>query len=129
VSALEQPPIGVLVADDHGVVRRAIRLLLEAQDDIEVVGEAADVASTVAAARALRPDVALCDLMMPDGSILTELQSVLDAGSAVVVLTMTSDPAFAREALRGGASAYVLKDAAPDEIVAAVRAARPLAPA
>jgi len=67
--------------------------------------------------------------MMPDGSILTELQSVLDAGSAVVVLTMTSDPAFAREALRGGASAYVLKDAAPDEIVAAVRAARPLAPA
>lgn len=122
-------PIRVLVAEDHAVVRRALRLLLDGADDIEVVGESVDVASTLDADRTLHPDVVVCDLMMPDGTMLPELHRLIMGGSAVVVLTMASDPAFEREALRQGASRFLLKDASPEELVAAVRAARPRAPA
>jgi len=121
-------PIRVLVAEDHAVVRRALRLLLDGADDIEVVGESVDVASTLEAGRTVHPDVVVCDLMMPDGTMLTELHRLVMGGSAVVVLTMASDPAFEREALRMGASSFLLKDAPPEELVGAVRAARPRTP-
>jgi two-component system response regulator NreC len=116
-------PIGVLLADDHPVVRRALRLLLAAHDDIEIVGESADVIATLSAADRLHPTVAVCDLTMPGGSTLREIPKLVAAGCAVVVLTMQSDPAFAREALRAGASAFVLKDVAAEQLVTAVRAA------
>lgn len=119
---VSEPPIRVLVADDHAVVRRALRLLLADHDDIDVVCESADVAGTVLAAERFHPTVAVCDLTMPGGDTLQEIPTIVDAGCAVVVLTMQSDPAFARAALRAGASAYVLKDAAPEELVTAVRA-------
>lgn len=122
-------PIRVLVAEDHAVVRQAVRLLLDGAGDIEVVGESVDVASTLDAGRALHPDVVVCDLMMPDGTMLSELRRLIMGGSAVVVLTMAADPAFEREALRLGASRFLLKDAPPEELVAAVRATRPMTPA
>jgi two-component system response regulator NreC len=125
-----QPPrTRVLVADDHAVVRRALRLLLDAQDDLEVVGEAWDIAGTVEAGLTLHPDVAVCDLMMPGGTMLADIHNLVEAGCGVVVLTMEDDPAFARVAMREGASAFMLKDVAADDLVAAVRAAKPMVPA
>lgn len=107
------------------MVRRALRLLLEAQDDFEVVGESMNVAGTLDAVDRLRPDVVVCDLMMPDGTMLPQLDRLADAGCAIVVLTMVADPGYERATLRAGASAFLLKDATPDELIAAIRDARP----
>jgi two-component system response regulator NreC len=113
----------VVIADDHAVVRSGLRSLLEAESDLEVTGEAADVRSTMAFVRAQQPGVLVLDLNMPGESCLEAIPDFLEASpdTAIVVLTMQSDPAFAREALRAGARAYVLKEAANSELVHAVR--------
>jgi two-component system response regulator NreC len=115
----------VAIADDHEVVRAGLRTLIENEPDLEVVAEAADVRSTLAHVRARQPDVLVLDLNMPDGPSLPAIPELLEAspGTAIVVLTMQSDPAFAREALRAGARGYVLKEAANADLVKAVRAA------
>ena len=115
----------VVIADDHEVVRSGLRTLLEKEADLEVTGEAGDVRSTLAHVRAKQPDVLVLDLNMPDGPSLPAIPELLEAspGTAIVVLTMQSEPAFAREALRAGARGYVLKEAASAELVKAVRAA------
>jgi two-component system, NarL family, response regulator NreC len=115
----------IVIADDHAVVRSGLRLLLDAQEGFEVVAEAGDVTAAMHYVRAHRPAVLVLDLNMPGEPSLAAIPRFLEEspGTRVVVLTMQADPAFAREALRGGASGYVLKEAADEELVEAVRAA------
>jgi two-component system response regulator NreC len=115
----------IVLADDHVVVRRGLRLVLEAQGDLEVVAEAGDVADAMHKVRAHRPRILVLDLNMPGEPSLPAIPQFLEDSpdTAIVVLTMQEAPAFAREALRSGALAYVLKEAADDELVEAVRAA------
>lgn len=118
-------PIRVVIADDHAVVRTGLRMVLDAEPDIEVVAEAGDVETAGRAARAHRPDVLVLDLNMPGEPSLQAIPRFVQElpETAVVVLTMQQDPAFAREALRNGARGYVLKEAADAELVQAVRLA------
>jgi two-component system, NarL family, response regulator NreC len=115
----------IVIADDHRVVRSGLRMVLDREEDFEVVAEAGDVADARRYVRAHRPDVLILDLNMPGDPSLPAVPLVLEDSPAtrVVVLTMQEDPAFAREALQAGASAYVLKEAADDELVQAVRVA------
>ena len=118
-------PIRILLVDDHTMVRSGLRLLLEEQDDFSVVGEAGDVDSALDRTRAEQPKVILLDLNMPGRASLPAIGELLEAapGSTVVVMTQHDDPEFARLALLGGASGFVLKEAAHSELVDAVRAA------
>lgn len=118
-----QPTTRVLIADDHAVVRAGLRLVLDAQDDIETVGEAGDAEEAVRQARSLQPDVVLLDLVMPGKSGLAALPEVVAAAPAarVLVLSVEDHPRYVREAFSAGASGYVLKQAAAAEVVAAVR--------
>jgi DNA-binding NarL/FixJ family response regulator len=119
--------ITVLIADDQTMIRSGLRLILEDQPDIAVVGEAADGAEAVEAARRLRPDVCLVDIRMPrlDGIEVTRALAgpgVRDPLRVVVVTTFDLDE-YVYGALRGGAAGFVLKDAGPALLVEAVRAA------
>jgi two-component system response regulator NreC len=107
------------------MVRRGLRLILDAEDGFEVLDEAGDVETAKRKVLAYRPTVLVLDLQMPGGSSLEAIPGLLETspGTAVVILTMQDDPAFAREALRAGALGYVLKEAADDELVQAVRLA------
>src|SRR4051794_35352236 len=115
----------VVIADDHEVVRSGLRALLSQEPDLEVTAEAGDVRSALAHVRAKRPAVLVLDLNMPGEPSLPAIPTFLEASpeTAVVVLPMQTDPAFARGALRWGARGYVLKGAASAELVKAVRAA------
>ncbi|WP_022928181.1 response regulator transcription factor [Patulibacter americanus] len=117
--------VRIALADDHEVVRSGLRLVLEGEPDMEIVAEAADVESATRMVLGHKPDVLVLDLNMPGGSSLPAIPQMLAAspGTAVVVLTMQEDPAFAREALRAGALGYVLKEAASTELVQAIRLA------
>jgi two-component system response regulator NreC len=118
-------PIRIVLADDHEMVRRGLQLLLEAEDDFEVVASVGDVEAAIRTTRGHKPDVLVLDLNMPGGSSLEAIPLVLAASPAtsIAVLTMQNEPAFARQALSAGARAYVLKEAADDELVTAVRRA------
>ena len=122
-------PDGVLtvaLADDHPVVRAGLTTLLDADDDVRVVAEFEDLSQTLRGVRAVRPDVLVLDLAMAGESSLSAVPALLDGvpGLRIVILTMQEDPGFAREALRLGASGYVLKDAAADELLLALRTVR-----
>jgi two-component system, NarL family, response regulator NreC len=106
-------------------VRSALRALLEAEDEFEIVAEAGDVDESVRKVLGYKPDVIVLDLSMPGGSSLGAIPRMLHASpdTSIVVLTMEDEPRFAREALRAGALGFVLKEAADTELVAAVRAA------
>jgi two-component system response regulator NreC len=119
-------PIRIVLADDHGVVRAGLRLLLDADADFEVVAEAADVDSALRAVLGHKPDVLVLDLNMPgEPSSLDAIPSVAERSpnTKTVILTMQEDPEYARRALRAGALGYVLKEAADVELVEAVRRA------
>ena len=116
------PAIDIVLADDHEVVRAGLRLLLQGEEGMHVIGEAGNVPDALRLVELRHPHVLVLDLNMPGPSSLTAIVEVKDT-CAVVVLTMQSDPAFAREALQAGARAYVLKEAAGAELVTAVRAA------
>jgi two-component system response regulator NreC len=123
-----QPAIGavtIVIADDHRVVRAGLRLILEAEEDFLVVAEAGDIASTERRVAAHRPDVLVLDVNLPDGSSVPAIPRIRlqSPHTRIVVLTMQSDPELAREALRGGATGYVLKEAAHAELIQAVRLA------
>jgi two-component system response regulator NreC len=115
--------ISVVLVDDHAVVRSGIRLLLERQEDIEVVGEAGNAKDALFRARALKPDVILLDVVMPGESGIDVLPRLLEESpeTKVLVLSMQDDPSYVREAFAAGAQGYVLKEAADDEVVSAVR--------
>ena len=114
----------IVLVDDHAVVRRGLRLVLDDEDDFEVVAEAGDVPDALRYVRAHRPRVLVLDLNLPGESGLAAIPRFREGSpdTGIVVLTMQSEPAFAREALRAGALGYVLKEAADDELVQAVRA-------
>jgi two-component system response regulator NreC len=115
--------IRALIVDDHAVVRSGLRKVLEAEEDIEVVGEAGDARDAVFATRATKPDVVLMDVVMPGKSGVEAIPEVLkDAPEAkVLVLSMQDDPRYVREAFEAGAAGYVLKEAADTDVVAALR--------
>jgi two-component system response regulator NreC len=117
--------VSVVLAEDHGVVRSALRMLLDAEGDLTVVAEAGDVESTVRYVRGHQPDVLVLDLNMPGGPSIRAVPQMLEASpeTGIVILTMQSDPVFAREAMQAGVLGYILKDAADSELVKAVRAA------
>jgi two-component system response regulator NreC len=115
--------IRIVLADDHAVVRRGLELLLGAEPDFEVVATVGDVEAAIRSTRGHKPDVLVLDLNMPGGSSLEAIPKIREASPAtqIAVLTMQNEPAFARQALGSGALAYVLKEAADDELVEAVR--------
>jgi DNA-binding NarL/FixJ family response regulator len=115
--------IGVLIADDHAVVRQGLRTFLELQDDIEVVGEAADGEQALAQAAALAPDVVLMDLVMPRLGGVEAIERLRASGSTarVIVLTSFLDEDKVLPAVRAGAAGYLLKDVEPAQLVAAIR--------
>ena len=115
--------IRVLIVDDHQVVRRGLRTFLEVQDDIEVVGEAADGAAGVAAAEELRPDVILMDVKMPGTDGVEALGQLRERANAARVLIVTSftERRTVVPALRAGAAGYVHKDIDPDALAGAIR--------
>jgi two-component system response regulator NreC len=120
-----QDTISIVIADDHQVVRAGLRLLLESEAGFQVVAEAGDVPTTERRVAAYHPRVLVLDLNMPGEPSLPAIPRLRGSSPAtnIVVLTMQSDPAFAREALRAGATGYVLKEAADSELVQAVRMA------
>jgi two-component system, NarL family, response regulator NreC len=115
----------VILADDHAVVRKGLRLLLDAEPGLQVIAEAGTVPDAVMKTRALRPGVLVLDLNMPGGSSLEAIPQLREdaPATAIVVLTMQNDPAFARKALQAGAAGFVLKEAADDELLEAIRQA------
>jgi two-component system response regulator NreC len=115
--------IRVLIVDDHAVVRSGLRLLLDAESDLEVVGEAGSAREAVFEARTANPDVILLDVVMPDQSGLEAIPTLLHEhpDTKILVLSMQDDPRYVREAFGAGARGYVLKEAADAEVVAAIR--------
>ena len=115
--------IRVLIVDDHAVVRAGLKLLVDAEDDLEAVGEAGSAREAVFEALTTKPDVVLMDVMMPEQSGLAIVPQLVKEHpeATVLVLSMQDDPRYVREAFEAGASGYVLKEAADTELVAAIR--------
>ena len=123
---MAEGPLTIVLADDHAVVRAGLRMLLERDGTMEVVAEAADGDAALRYVRGHKPEVLVLDLNMPGKDSLETIPEMLEASPAthIVVLTMQPDPAFARAALSAGASGYVLKEAAHEELLRAIEAAR-----
>jgi two-component system response regulator NreC len=113
----------VLIVDDHAVVRAGLKLLVDGEQDLETVGEAGSARDAIFESRALRPDVVLLDVVMPDQSGLEIVPQLLQESpdAKVLMLSMQDEPRYVREAFEAGASGYVLKEAADSELVAAIR--------
>jgi DNA-binding NarL/FixJ family response regulator len=116
--------IRILLADDHNVMRRGLRLLLESQPDFKVVAEAADGRQAVEQAEAQKPDVVVLDIAMPNLSGIEAAQRILASSpsTSVVVLSMHSDEGYVLRALKAGAKGYLLKDSAEGDLIEAIRA-------
>jgi two-component system response regulator NreC len=121
----EKQEITVVLADDHNVIRVGLRAMLEAEDNLRVIGEASDAPGTRKLVRDRRPDVLVLDLQMPGAEPASDVPALREEvpDTAIVVLTMQADPRRARELLRAGASGYVLKQAAERQLTAAIRTA------
>lgn len=116
--------IRVLLADDHAVLRAGLHHLIDAQPDMEVVGEAGNGQEALRQTKALTPDVLTLDLSMPGGSVIPVIERLRQEcpKTRVLVLTMHDDPAYLRTVLAAGGSGYVVKKAAADELLTAIRA-------
>lgn len=112
--------IRLMLADDHKLFRVGLRQILERQSDLAIVGEAGDGFAAIEMARGLKPDVILMDISMPELNGLEATRRILEENSdiRIVILSMHSDRRYIVEALRAGAKGYLLKDSAPDEVVA-----------
>lgn len=111
----------ILIADDHRVLRTGLRLLLESQPALQVVGEASNGAEALALVQRERPDLVILDLAMPGGSGLEYIRAIAEH-ARVLVLTMHDDPAYVRQVMQAGGSGYVLKEAADVELLSAIAA-------
>ena len=120
----QRPPLRVVLADDHNTVRHGLRLLIDGEPDMTVVAEAGDGEAAVKLATDHRPDVVVMDVSMPgmNGLVATRLLRKTLPDTAVVMLTRHADDAYLQELLRAGASAYVLKQSPPSELLQAIRA-------
>jgi two-component system response regulator NreC len=121
----DEKQITVVLADDHNLIRAGLRAMLEAEDDLRVIGEAADAPAAQKLVRDRQPDVLVLDLQMPGAEPASDVPRLREEApeTAIVVLTMQADPRRARELLRAGAAGYVLKQAAERQLTAAIRAA------
>ena len=115
--------ITIILADDHVLVRSALRMLLEAQSDMEIIGEAENGREAVALAQSLQPDIVLMDVQMPEMNGIEATRALHETmpDTAVLALTMYEDEQYFFEMLKAGASGYIPKRAAPDDLVAAIR--------
>jgi two-component system response regulator NreC len=122
-AAVPDGGITIVLADDHRVVRAGLRMLLDAEPDMRVVSEAGDIALTERRVIAYHPHVLVLDVNMPEGSSIPAIPRILESApeTRIVVLTMQTDPQLARDALRAGATGFVLKAAAETELIQAVR--------
>jgi two-component system, NarL family, response regulator NreC len=120
-----EPPIRVVLADDHALMRRSLRLLLENEQDLEVIAEAGDLQTVTRHVREHRPHVLVLDLGMPNGSSVQAIRRLRAEvpGTEIVVLTMEESPVFAQQALDAGAIGFVLKDMADEDLPPAIRRA------
>jgi two-component system response regulator NreC len=120
----DRKPLRVVLADDHITVRHGLKLLIDGQPDMIVVGEASDGAAAVQLALDIRPDIIVMDVSMPGMNGLVATQKLRKAMPAIKVVTLTrhADDAYLQELLRAGASAYVLKQSPPSELLQAIRA-------
>jgi DNA-binding NarL/FixJ family response regulator len=118
-------PLRILLADDHAIVRQGLKLLIDNQPDMGVVGEAIDGNDVLSQATALNPDIIVMDISMPGMNGLTATRTLKrqQPGVTIVALTRHDDDTYLEELLRAGASAYVLKQSAPTEFLRAIRAA------
>jgi two-component system response regulator NreC len=122
--ALTEPKIRVMIVDDHAILRSGLKLLVNAQPDMRVAGEAGDGRQAVEIARELQPDIVLLDLTMPNAGGMEALRKITGQlpGVRVVVLTMHDDPAYLRSVLTAGGSGYVLKRSVDADLLSAIRA-------
>jgi len=122
---MAEASVSIVIADDHTVVRSGLRMILEAEADFEVIGEASDVEGVIRKTNAFKPAVLVLDINMGGASSLDSLDRIAAASpeTAIVVLTMQEETSYAREAMSSGATGYLLKDAADTELVVAVRKA------
>ena len=113
----------ILIVDDHAIVRAGLRLLVDAEEDLETVGEAGDGREAIFEARSSKPDVILMDVLMPEQGGIETLPTLLHEHPEVkvLILSMEDDPRYVRAAFGAGASGYVLKEAADNELVDAIR--------
>jgi len=120
-----KPPLRILLADDHIVVRHGLKLLIDDQPDMTVIAEAGDGETAVQRAVQLKPDVIVMDISMPgmNGLVATRKLRQLQPDAAIVTLTRHTDDAYLQELLRAGVSGYVLKQSAPAQLLQAIRAA------
>jgi len=121
---VEKKKIRILLADDHNIMRRGLRLLLERQPEFEVVGEAADGRQAVEGMEATKPDVAILDIAMPNMSGIEAAQRIraLLPQAAIIILSMHSDESYVLRALKAGAKGYLLKDSAENDLIEAIKA-------
>jgi len=117
-------PVRILLADDHTVLRSGLRLLLERQPNLQVVGEAADGRHAVVLSETAHPDVVIMDIAMPNLNGIEATRQILNHSprTAIAILSMHSDESYVIRALKAGARAYLLKDSAEADLLAAVRA-------
>jgi two-component system, NarL family, response regulator NreC len=120
---MEERSINILLADDHAIVRQGLKLILSANADLHVVGEAANGREAVELAQRLKPDVVLMDVAMPELNGIEATRQMIAANprTRVLVLSMHKEALYVREILRAGARGYILKDAIDKELVEAVR--------
>lgn len=115
--------IRILIVDDHAVLRAGLRMLLNAEPDFQVVGEASSASEALSQLESLKPDVVLIDISMPETNVLAMLPELQESSpdSRYLILTMHNDESYLRMALSAGASGYVLKQAANNELLSAIR--------
>lgn len=121
---MKAKPIRILLADDHNIMRKGLRLLLERQPEFEVVGEASDGRQTLEEAAATNPDIVILDIAMPllSGIEVAERINTMLPETAIVILSMHSDEGYVLRALKAGARGYLLKDSAEDDLIHAIHA-------